>query len=262
MFIYRALSTLVLIPVVGWTVHKGGLWFLVTVAFFTTLASYEFFNLMVQGGYQPSFVPGMVLAQLLLLDAYYPGGHVIGRLAVTAMIVLSLVWQLFRRVAAPAVDWALTVAGGIYLGWLMGHLVSLRQELGAGWVWMALLLTWTYDSGAYLLGVPFGQHKLWPRHSPKKSWEGAVGGTLCAVVTALVVGYFLGLGPVHGLALGLLISVVAPLGDLSVSMFKRQVGAKDTSHLIPGHGGALDRIDSILFVAPAVYHYAVWILGM
>ncbi len=260
MFIYRVLSTAILIPVVGWMVYEGGPWFLVTVAIFTALASYEFFALMVRGGYHPSFAPGMVLAQLLVLDAQYPGWH-IGRLAVTAMIVVSLAWQLFRHTAAPTVDWALTVAGGLYLGWLMSHLVSLRQGLGAGWVWMALLLTWAYDTGAYLIGMRFGRHKLWPRHSPRKSWEGAAGGTLCAVVTALIVGHFLAVAPLQSIALGLLASVVAPFGDLAVSMFKRQVGVKDTGHLIPGHGGVLDRIDSILFVAPVVYYYAVWIVG-
>jgi phosphatidate cytidylyltransferase len=126
---------------------------------------------------------------------------------------------------------------------------------------MAALMVWTADVSAYFAGRAFGRHRWWPRHSPKKSWEGYLAGALITTLVGALAGYALvGLAWIEGLALGLLVGLIAPLGDLAESMLKRQVGAKDSSALIPGHGGVLDRIDTLLVAVPIVFYWSIFIL--
>lgn len=259
----RILSAAILIPVVGVAVYLGGPWLAMVVGLAALLAGWEFYGLLHRGGYGPSIPLGLLLIVLLLLGAYRPEWGLI-RPAVVGMVMLTLGWQLFQAGSpAPMVDWALTLSGGLYLGWLMGHFLLLRAApQGLLWMGVALLSTWICDSGAYFVGLSFGRHKLWPRISPKKSWEGAVGGWISGVVLTAVIAGLLGLGWPHGAAIGALVGIVAPFGDFSVSMLKRQVGVKDSSHLIPGHGGMLDRIDSLLFTVPVVYYYACFVMGL
>ena len=129
---------------------------------------------------------------------------------------------------------------------------------GLAWLTVAVLLTWTNDSAAYFVGRALGRHKFWPRHSPKKTWEGVFGGLIFAVLVGGILGaWWLGLPWWNGALLGVAVSVIGPLGDLTESMVKRQFGAKDSGNLIPGHGGAWDRIDSLLFIVPTVYYWAI-----
>lgn len=262
MFIQRLLSAIILIPIVVGATYAGGLWFFALIVLVASMAGYEFFQMMRQGGYKPSLFWGLILIWLLLADARYPAWQ-LARPALTGVIVLSLSWQLFQKDAAtPTVDWALTIAGALYLGWMPGHFISLRDApRGLEWMALTLLSTWGADSGAYFIGRSLGRHRFFPRLSPKKTWEGTVGGWFCGVAVTLLVGLYIGLGLVHSLVLGALVSVFLPLGDLAVSMMKRQVGVKDTSGLIPGHGGMLDRIDSLLFAVVVVYYYARWVVG-
>ncbi len=262
MFIQRLLSAIILIPIVAGATYAGGLWFFAIIVFVASMAGYEFFQLMRLGGYKPSALWGLALIWLLLVDARYPAWQ-LTRPALTGVIVLSLSWQLFKKdTTTPTVDWALTVAGALYLGWVAGHFISLRDSpRGLEWMVLTLLSTWATDTGAYFIGLSLGRHKFFPRLSPKKTWEGTIGGWVCGVVVTLLVGTYIGLGFIHSLALGALVCAFLPLGDLAVSMMKRQVGVKDTSGLIPGHGGMLDRIDSLLFAVVVVYHYARWVVG-
>jgi phosphatidate cytidylyltransferase len=132
------------------------------------------------------------------------------------------------------------------------------------WVWLVLLCTWGADTFAYLVGSRWGRHKLWPRLSPKKSWEGFAGSILGSLLGAAVVAILFNLGWTTCLLIALIIPIIDLFGDVSISMMKRNVGVKDSSNLFPGHGGFLDRIDSLLFVSIVVYYYAVWngLLGM
>jgi phosphatidate cytidylyltransferase len=131
---------------------------------------------------------------------------------------------------------------------------------GFWWLLYGLLIGWTNDSAAYFTGVTLGRRRLWPRLSPKKTWEGTVAGWIGA---ALMGGLLMTVLPVqmsvvYGALLGAVGGVFALFGDLAVSMVKRQVKVKDSGHLIPGHGGFLDRLDSLLFVLPLVYYVVVW----
>jgi len=255
----RVISVAFLIPLVACLAYLGGLWWFFTVVVAFCLAGYEFFQIMTTGGYKPSHALGLAFILLLLASAHYHLWPFI-RPTLAVTLILSLIWQVFQKhTSTPAVDWALTMAGGLYLGWIGGFLISLRNmEGGMGWLALVFLPTWACDTAAYFVGLSFGRHKLLPRLSPGKTWEGTVGGWLAGLSIAFLVGWFIDLNPLHALALGSLIGVVAPLGDLAISMVKRQVGVKDSSRLIPGHGGMLDRIDSLLFVIVVVYCYTVW----
>jgi len=167
------------------------------------------------------------------------------------------------RDQAP-LDFAVTVAGIVYLGWLGSYLLDLRQLPQGGW-WLMLVLPiiWGGDTGAYSIGVVYGKHKMAPRLSPKKSWEGYFAGLFTSIVVGAFFSYaFSSLGPqplgglitpLQGGFLGLVIGALAPLGDLGESMFKRQGGLKDSSNIFPGHGGFFDRIDSWIWGAALGY---------
>jgi phosphatidate cytidylyltransferase len=252
-----------LIPLVLGAVYVGGDLFFVLVALVLGLASSEFVWLMERGDYRPALPLTWGFVGVGLFVARDPeGASAWIQPAMAVLLGSALVWQLFQsQHPAPTADWALTVVGGLYVGWMGGHLVALREVPdGMRWLLLPLVITWSADSGAYFVGSIWGRRKLAPRLSPGKTWEGTVGGWLTGVVAGGLLAGLLRLGIVHGLALGALIGLASPLGDLGVSMIKRQVGAKDSGHLIPGHGGMLDRIDSILFTIVIGYYYVRWVI--
>ena len=253
----RIITALIILPIVIVAVFVGGPWFFVAVSLIALVAGWEFSRMMKTGGYTPNPFLTLGLIALLLLNSYRSDLSLAGIISLT--LWLSLVWQLFRTTAAPTADWALSLAGGLYIGWGMAHLVALRQLAdGLAWVWLALLATWTADTLAYLIGRALGRHKLWPRHSPRKTWEGLIAGIGGGLLGAAIVVLFSNLGWATALLAGTIVPIAALFGDLSISMMKRHVGVKDTSNFLPGHGGFLDRIDSLLFVNVVVYYYAVW----
>ena len=167
------------------------------------------------------------------------------------------------RDQAP-VDFTVTVAGIVYLGWIGSYLLDLRQlPQGLWWLLVILPIIWAGDIGAYSIGAAYGRHKMTPRLSPKKSWEGYFAGLFTSVLVGAFFGYaFSSLGPqplkgllnpLQGGFLGLVIGALVPLGDLGESMFKRQGGLKDSSNIFPGHGGFFDRIDSWIWGAALGY---------
>jgi phosphatidate cytidylyltransferase len=154
------------------------------------------------------------------------------------------------------------VAGIAYIGWVGSYLLDLRQLPGGVWWWLLVLpIVWASDTGAYAIGATYGRHKMSPRLSPKKSWEGYFAGIFTSVLIGAFFSYaFSSMGPLGGLInplqgglLGLFIGAIAPLGDLGESMLKRQGGLKDSSNIFPGHGGFLDRIDSWIWGAAIGY---------
>ncbi len=257
MFWPRLISALVILPVVFGAVYVGGVWFAAVIGLFAIVAGWEFDRMMKAGGYQTALFIILGLILLLILRNLYTIPLTLD-LLVSGTILITMVWFLFKNSPNPIADWSLTLAGALYLGFGLGYLVGLRElENGLSWVLLAGMATWGADTLAYFAGKNFGQHLLWPRHSPKKTWEGLIGGMFGGVIGAAIVIYFSPLGWGTGLVVGLIVPIVAFFGDVSISMMKRHVGIKDTSQLIPGHGGVLDRVDSFLFVSVVVYHYAV-----
>lgn len=186
-------------------------------------------------------------------------------LILLAMAVHLLAFERGRDQAA--LDFGVTVTGIVYLGWVGSYLLDLRylagKELGIWWFMLVLPLVWATDTGGYSIGAAYGRHKMAPRLSPKKSWEGYAAGIFTSVLVGAFFSYsFSSIGlkplsglisPIQGALLGLVIGVLTPLGDLGESMFKRQSGLKDSSNIFPGHGGFLDRIDSWLWGAALGY---------
>jgi len=195
---------------------------------------------------------------------FFPGAAIplFVLLILLAMTVHLVAYERGRDEAG--IDFAVTVAGIVYLGWLGSYLLDLRQLPQGGW-WLMLVLpiVWGGDTGAYSIGVRYGKHKMTPRLSPKKSWEGYFAGLITSIAVGAFFAYaFSSLDPkplgglitaVQGGFLGLVIGALAPLGDLGESMFKRQGGLKDSSNIFPGHGGFFDRIDSWIWGAALGY---------
>jgi phosphatidate cytidylyltransferase len=262
MLLTRVLSAIVLAPLVIAAILIGDWVLIALLAIVLGIAVWEFARLMQQGGYRPAWWLAFVLIVALLADVNWPEAR-LAPAAVSLVLVASLTWHMRHRSASVTADWALTVAGGAYLGWAGRQFVQIRAfDNGAAWLLLVLTGTWLADSGAYLIGMRWGRHKMAPALSPKKSWEGFIGGIAAGVAGNALAAFVLGLPPFHGAALGLLGGTIGTLGDLSVSMIKRQVGAKDSGRLIPGHGGVFDRIDSLLFAVIAGYLYLTWFVGL
>ena len=262
----RALSALILIPVAGLVVWAGGWWFFAAIVLVALLAGYEFSQLMSQGGFAPTTVFVGAIIVISLVDAQLPSLD-IAQPGLTWLLIISISWQLFRsKDRMPTANWALTIAGGLYIGWLSANAIRLRAlpgPDGLAWTVLAVLVTWGGDSAAYFVGRSIGRHKFWPRLSPRKTWEGFVAGVIACLLVGAIAGYVAmrwvgAIGPIHGLIVGLLAAVVGPFGDLAISMIKRDVNAKDSSQIIPGHGGLLDRTDSLMFIVATTYYYAIW----
>jgi len=259
----RLLTATVLIPIVVCCIYLGGLPFLGLVVLLLTLAEIEFCRLVARAGFRPALAFGLGMVWLFLLDAQFSALGLL-RPGMALILLSSLAWQLFHRQGSPVADWALTVTGGLYLGLCGTCLIGLRcLRDGLWWTLTVVPAILLADTGAYFVGRALGRHKLASTLSPGKTWEGYVAGVVIGgLMTALLAslwhigaGVGTAVGGVHGLVVGLLIGIFAPLGDLAVSMIKRQVGVKDSGSIIPGHGGALDRVDSILWAAVIGYYY-------
>jgi phosphatidate cytidylyltransferase len=255
----RVISTLIAIPIVVFGTIYGGWMFYGGATLIALIAGWEFSQMMKNGGYHTTTPITLALIALLVSDSYFTGFSQANTI-ITFGLLASVIWQLFKPSRTPSADWALTMTGGLYIGWGMGHLVLLRG-LGDGLylIFLTMVCTWASDMAAYFTGHAIGKHKLWPRHSPNKTWEGLFGG----IVASLVVATAFALWGTPGWPLALVIGVVIPVaglaGDLAISLLKRDVGLKDTSNLFPGHGGFLDRLDSLLFGSIVVYYLAVWL---
>lgn len=187
---------------------------------------------------------------------------------VSLLLVGGMFWAIWRMEhgdARSVPDVALATLGGVYIGWLGSRLIAVRMLDDGAYLTMFLYgCVIVSDSAAYFVGRTWGRHRLSPTVSPKKSWEGYIGGIVAGVIFGALAGGLLdreSLSAGHGAIIGLLIGVLGTVGDLAMSAIKRQTGAKDSSHLIPGHGGILDRVDSVLVAALIGYYYLVWFAG-
>ncbi len=208
---------------------------------------------------QPLTIVGGFLAIALPCAAYLDASLAALLPVIVLAIMASLVLAMLRPIHDSALaSWALSLAAMLYITLLLSFFVALRQrDQGLSWILLAFFCTWACDSAAYLVGGAIGKHAFAPLISPKKTWEGTVGGVVAGTLTGLLATPLLGLPPALGLLLGCAIAIVAVLGDLAESFIKRQLGIKDFGTLIPGHGGVLDRVDSLLFAAPLVYYVAL-----
>jgi phosphatidate cytidylyltransferase len=243
-------------------------WFTVVVAAWGMLAVWEFYRLGAATGARPLTYFGLVWTLLFIISPYFKNDLTLPVL-LTSTIVVPLIWLLgYSRKDGSFTGWMWTIAGIFYVGWLMSYLVALRgitpDPLGRNLTFLALFTTFAADTTAFFVGRALGKHRLAPRISPGKTWEGAIGGALGAVVVSagftLPTPLQLPIGLAHAVIIGLLVGVFGQLGDLVESLLKRNVGVKDSGRLMPGHGGALDRVDSVVFAVVVVYYYVIWVI--
>ncbi len=268
----RVLVAALLLPVGIALIFLGGLPYLLLVAFFMVTAVWEYAGLFAALGRRPARGLMALGAAAFLLSRFFAAFRYDAHL-LAALILLTLVYHMAdyeRGAPESATDFAVSLSGMLYIGFVGAYMVSLRQAAdGAWWVLLTLTSIWVADSGAYFAGRAWGKHPLSPRLSPKKTWEGYLAGVLGGALAGTVLGAafpqaaahtLAGITPGHGALLGLLVSTLAPLGDLGESLFKRQAGVKDSGSLLPGHGGAFDRVDSWLWAGLLAYYFIKFIL--
>ena len=271
----RVIAGLVALVPVLLALWYGGLWWVLLLTFFTSLGAYEYYVLIERSGYKPArwYGFGWALALLLSHWSFVPLEPTL--VLSFGFIIIFIRILLSQQTSTPQTEggnaalvqdnkpfrnWALTVAGASYLGLMMGQALALRLlPNGLYWMLLGLGITMVNDSAAYFVGVTLGRNRILPALSPKKSWEGTVGGWIAATLTGAAVALWspLGMAVWLGALIGLVGGILALFGDLAISMLKRQIGVKDSGVFLPGHGGFLDRLDSIMFVLPFVYQMAL-----
>jgi len=262
----RILTALIAAPIILACVYFGGVAFLLLVLILAIASINEFYTMMKQKDFHPAYWVGnfftiffIVFAAYALKKNWEPAHSAI----LTGSVLVTMVATLFlkTRPKEAIVDIAVTLMGMFYIGWFFSYFLFIRALTERGAYLIFLLMTiWALDVVAYFFGSRFGKHKLWPSVSPKKSVEGAVAGFVVCLVAASIFGYYAGFDLAHSIILGAIIGVVAQLSDLVESLIKRDAGVKDSSAIVPGHGGVLDRMDSFILTAPVVYYYLVWVI--
>lgn len=268
----RAATAFIGMPLVLVVVWLGGWWAFGMATLLTILAIYELHTMMLHEGYHPVILVSLALSFLFLVAAMLPQQRLaLLEIGISLALLASFPILFFRqKLEGAMVDWSLTIAIAIYLGWPISMLLVLRgYQIGfSGGLWWLLALfggVWGFDTGAFFAGHWLGRHKLAPIISPGKTWEGVFGGLVFSVAAALLFTTLPGLfhwpAPLNvpwylAVLLGLCVGVAATLGDLAESLIKRQTHVKDSGQFFPGHGGILDRIDSILFAVLVVVIFA------
>ncbi len=256
----REITALIAAPIAIWIVGWGHEYvFDAAIALIAILALHEFLSLGKAKGYDVPIVL-CILIMLVIMAAFILQDLSVEIGMFTALLVIPASYVFSRKPLQDSLpSSAIAVLATTYVGMLGGSLIRLRNDFPVGWklVFFLLLVVWLGDSGAYYVGKNFGKHKLSPLISPKKTVEGLAGGIATSIITALVIHFtfFKEMPLHHAIIAGVILSFAGVIGDLAESMWKRSADVKDSGTLIPGHGGFLDRFDSIFFTAPILYCY-------
>jgi len=248
---------------------NGGIALLSLIFLFMCLGSREYVGILKYKGFFPS-LKIIIIANIILALLSYFNRFDLVTVALTWASISAFMWVLFKGRQPYIANVATTILGVVYCGWFPLHLLFLRglnaenyqgflklnlQNAGLGYVMLLFVVVVLTDTGGYYFGKNFGKTLLAPTVSPKKTIEGAVGGTIFALIGAFIVGYFIKLPWYHCVIAGLLITAFAQIGDLCESLIKRDAGVKDSGTLLPGHGGLLDRTDSYILSVPVLFYY-------
>ena len=267
MFWKRVISAIILIPVIIFLVWWGGYPYSAAIILVSGLMLVEFWGLSQSIGVKDGRIFTVICGGLFCVSAVDSLGFKIPiKFALALTLFLPFSYQIWRdQINLAFLSVASTLLGAVYIGWAFGHhLILLRDiKVGRGLLFFLLVTIWLGDTAAYLFGKRFGRHKLRPTISPGKTIEGTIAGLVFGTLGGLGVwSFFLQdiLSIPHALILGVLLGIAGQLSDLSESVIKRSADVKDSGHLIPGHGGLLDRCDSLIFSAPALYYYFVYLI--
>lgn len=277
----RWLTAAIAMPIVLLFVWLGGWAAFAATLLVVVLGTLELHAMLLHAGYRPIIWVSFGLCVLFLISAMFPAQRLsILDIGLGTFLPLSFAWMFFRRhkLEGALVDWALTLAIAIYLGWPMSYFLLIRgYEIGivrftgdhpgvflppgVWWLLVTLLGVWGFDASAFFAGRYFGRHKLAPTISPAKTWEGVLGGMVLSIIAGLVLTVIpLGVPWYLAILLGFLIGVAGTMGDLAESLIKRQTHVKDSGQIMPGHGGMLDRVDSLLFAVIVVYLFSLFFI--
>ncbi len=255
---------------------SGGLYLMALILVIVVLASKEYTLILKHKGFLPSFKIILFSSLFFALLAYFNLFNLLP-LAFTVATITSFMWVLFRGKQPYIANVATTILGFVYCGWFPLHLLFLR-DLGGGvpvynglikqpvfaegvsYAIMLLFAVILTDTMCYYVGCKFGKHKLSAVISPNKTIEGSIGGSISGIIFTMLFGLAIQLPWYHSLILGILIAGFAQIGDLCESMIKRDAGVKDSSNILPGHGGFLDRCDSYILTIPVVYYYVYFFI--
>lgn len=248
-------------PIALYLFWQGGVVFAAGMLFLALVAWFEYIQMMKTKALRPvAWAGGACVLSMIVFTWQYGLAQVAPLAFFSFFLVLSLTVVNCKKFAIP--DAAYNLLGIFYIGIPFAHFIALRLfpgSLGMKYFAVAMLGTWACDTVAYFGGTRWGRHKLCPSISPAKSVEGAVFGFFGCIAAALAAGHFMQISLMDRIMCGSLVGLSCQLGDLVESAFKRHMGVKDSGRFFPGHGGVLDRVDSLLFSVPAVYYYLIWV---
>lgn len=264
----RILTAVIGMPIAIYIINYGEWLFAAAVLLLTILAWREFCHIFKNKNITVFYGFGILINIIILGCAWLGNSQEILMVLFTGTLLM-----LFRMITSSTkftvTDAAFSVLGISYIGISFAHLLLLRYtdtslflntswgqlSAGAAYLWLAFVGTWASDTFAYFVGTYLGKHKLCPMISPGKTIEGALGGMVGSIIGIMSLGIIFKFPVHHSIIMGILVGIVAPVGDLVESAMKRFAGVKDSGQILPGHGGILDRFDSILFAVPAIYYY-------
>jgi phosphatidate cytidylyltransferase len=256
----RILTAVIGIPLLVLFIELGGIFFTLLVLLFVILSLREFFNLLDKKGFEGYRTPALFLGALLVLTCHFGGLYILIFSLLLSFFLLFFIYEWRAKISGSIINLSFTFFGIFYLAFLLGHAVLLRESDRDGkfFLYFSIAVTMLNDTGAYFTGKYFGKHKLAPSISPSKTIEGVFGGFLFGIPSGLLINYFFRNYEIWEIfTLSFLICLLAVIGDLAESLLKRDAGVKDSGSFFPGHGGVLDRIDSLLFTIPATYYFVL-----
>jgi phosphatidate cytidylyltransferase len=262
----RFLMAVLFLPALWIVTWQGGAYFMLTIALMVFFGSRELYGMLEANGLRPSSIAGMLCALALVFYAWFREGVYLNQVLAFSLLLLMVLELRHRTVELAATHIGTTILALLYVGWLGSHFVLLRElprlagmdyGLGADFVYLVVVYTWGSDTGAYVVGRSIGRTPLLARVSPKKSREGAIGGLVFAAIGGYIAHLTFAsdfLGPITSVILGVMVAAVGQCGDMVESLLKRDLAFKDSAAILPGHGGVLDRFDSLFFTVPVTYY--------
>lgn len=260
----RWLTALIGVPIIFACTYFGGFSFYIFVLVIALLSLNEFYGLMNKNGFSPSYLIGFLVTIMFISFTSYMVKHPLWEPYATGILTTAIIFTFagglfLKKAHNSTVNASITLLGILYIGWMFCYLILVREFSPHGAYLMFLLISvWACDTFAYFVGTYFGKVKLAPYISPNKTVEGAVAGLVISIVASFIFSKYIGMNSFHAVILGTIIGVVGQVSDLVESLIKRDVGVKDSSHIVPGHGGFLDRVDSFILTAPIMYYYIFW----
>ena len=247
-------------------IYLGDIWFTGLILTVMIIGGYELKNIALgKGANLPISLLSVFFIILAMNNYYFPVNLYNLSILLIIMSFTGIIIELFRKEDTPLLNVSIEIFGFMWIGIFLGSLISLRlmSDIGIHFTFILMVGVWACDSAAFLFGKTFGEKKILPKVSPKKTWVGCISGIVFTNVTILIIAYYNdSITFTDAVVISVIIGVFGQIGDFVESMFKREVGVKDTGSLLMGHGGALDRFDSLALAAPVTFLYVIYSRGL